>query len=293
MLAFQRATPWHDKTFEEMDYDPPPFKRRRPTTGRESVASVGSALPYDWVSEHTVVGDNTSSTSGPAYPTLLTQSYWSQSQDNWSMYRIDSPATSDARTSQFGHPNSSFGGDRFNGYDVNDLDWHEVSGGEGSMSSFSDPVPTQLTASTVRQESQYQPRVTQGAISAGWDIMTSGPSSLQYEYSEAFSRQFQASQGSCAPCVEAPVLRSNLAMGSRTSMPPPAQPQPNRERARKVLREFEIHLESSFENIRVETLSTAADDLLTASRALLENTRDLSAFKSFQLTPPIGQQFQD
>lgn len=274
MLAFQSVHPWHDKTFYGMEHEPPP-KRRRLTSERNSTTSVGSTLPYGWVSENVVGAETSAESAAPAYPTLLANSYWSQPQEAWSTYRTELPTATDAQSSRFGHTSSGFGSERYGSYDT-DLEWQDLGTGDGSLSSFSETVPPPLAAPHGDDEPRYHRRVPQAATSSSWDIMTSGPAGPQYEYLDAFTRQCQASQGNFAPYVEAPVLRSNLPMGSRTSMPPPAQPHPNPDKAREILHDYEMHIDSVLEHLKISMLSTAADELLAASRLLMNNTRDLS-----------------
>ena len=277
MLAFQTVTPWHDRTLLGMEREPPP-KRRRVTSDRDSTTSVASVLPYGWVSEHVVAADRSSESATPTYPTLLANSYWSQPQETWSSYRTEGPTSSDAHTARFGHSSSAYSSERYGSYDTQDLEWQEF--GDGSLSSFSETVPPQIAAASSTEEQPHHLRPAQPPSSSSWDIMTSGPGGVQYEYLDTFTRQCQASQGNFAPYVEAPVLRSNLPMGGKTSMPPPAQPHANPQKGREVLRDFEVHLENTLEDMQSSMLSTAADELLAASRVLMNNSRDLSKFSA-------------
>ncbi|KAL9088633.1 MAG: hypothetical protein Q9159_002968 [Coniocarpon cinnabarinum] len=276
MLAFQKApAPWQDRTLHGMEHDPPPAKRRRLTREQsQSITSVGTLLPYGWVSEHVVAADSAGETSGPAYPTLLANSYWSQPQEEWSSYRAEMPTASDAHSSQFGLTSSVFGGERYGAYDAQDIDWQDLGNGESSLSSFPECLPRQPTTAV----NHHHSRVPPSANPSSWDIMTSGPNGPQYEYLDSFAKQSHVSPDGYAPYVEAPVLRSNLPMAGRASMAPPPQPQVNPQKARETLHDFEEHLESALENVQVSLLPAAAEELMIASRLLMSNARDLRLY---------------
>lgn len=275
MLAFEPVTHWHDKTFHGMENDPPSKRRRLTSSGRSSTTSIPSSLGWGWVSEHVLAPEGVGETSAPTYPTIFTQSYWSRPQENPGTYRPDFSTALSANTSQFGHSDGENAPASYAGYGPQDLEWQGLHQGESALASRPEPVQPQ-SAATDPGVNRFFPNVSQPASSTSWDVMRSTPSGPQYEYLDAFTRACQASQGNFAPYVDAPVLRSNLPMGSRTSMPPPAHPQPNPARARQILANFEEHLESSFESLQSENLSVAADDLLEASTLLLENTTELS-----------------
>ena len=264
-----------------MENDPPSKRRRLTESGRSSTASVPSHLPYGWVSEHVLAPEGVDESVTPTYPTLLAQTYWSRPQETQNIYRSDYPAPLGAPPSQYVQSATERAPGGYGDYSPQSLDWQGLSQGQGTFTSRSEPVQPQFPA-TSQDASRYFPNVSQPpASSTSWDVMRSGPAGPQYEYLDQFNKAVQASEGSYAPYVDAPVLRSNLPMGSRAAMPPPAQPQPNPARARQILTGFEENLESSYDSMQTDNLSVAADDLLEASTLLLENTHDLSTLLCF------------
>lgn len=275
MLALQPATHWHDKTFGGMENDPPPKRRRLTESGRSSTASVPTSLGWGWISESALAPEGVTDTSTPSYPTIFTQSYWSRPPENPSTYQQDYSAALSAHASRYSQSGNESVSEGYAAYSPQDLEWQGLDQADTSLVSRSEHVPPQSAGSDPGIH-RYYSQVSQPASSTSWDVMRSTPSGPQYEYLDAFTRACQQSQGNFAPYVDAPVLRSNLHMGSRTSMPPPAQPQPNPVRARQILASFDEHLESSFDSLQADNLSVAADDLLEASTLLLENTSELS-----------------